>query len=177
MSCNCIATPCGCTETALTSPVTTVCNNAEPCEEITAFECVKYTGNDIYTLGINTNDRLDTVIKKMALYLTNPTCYSPTATCQSIKDFEILNIKTTEGTLFWSYPPAPAAITAVKLEYSTSPTFASGVVQVALASTYTQWTIINLLPNTTYYVRIKSSTSSSADCCISITLSFKTLTA
>ena len=93
------------------------------------------------------------------------------------KDFEILDIKTTEATVFWSYPPAPAAITAVKLEYSTSPTFASGVVQVALSSSYTQWTIINLVANTTYYLRIKSSTSSSADCCTSITLSFKTLTA
>ena len=177
MSCNCISTPCGCTETALTSPVTTVCNNTEPCEEITAFECVKYTGNNIYDIGINTGDRLDVVIKKLALYLTDPTCFDPTAVCQSIKDFEILDIKVTEGTVFWSYPGAPAAITAVKLEYSTSPTFATGVVQVALASTYTQWTIINLLANTTYYVRIKTSTSSSVDCCTSITLSFKTLTA
>ena len=177
MSCNCISTPCGCTETALTSPVTTVCNNTEPCEELTAFECVSYTGNNIYTLGVNTNDRLDVVIKKLALYLTNPACYDPTATCQSIKDFEILDIKTTEGTVFWSYPPAPAALTAVKLEYSTSPTFASGVVQVSLSSSYTQYTIINLVANTTYYLRIKSSTSSSADCCTSITLSFKTLTA
>jgi hypothetical protein len=177
MSCNCISTPCGCTETALTSPVTTVCNNTEPCEEITAFECVSYTGNNIYDIGINTGDRLDVVIKKLALYLTDPTCFDPTAVCQSIKDFEILDIKVTEGTVFWSYPGAPAAITAVKLEYSTSPTFATGVVQVALASTYTQWTIINLLANTTYYVRIKTSTSSFADCCTSITLSFKTLTA
>lgn len=176
MNCNCQATPCGCTETTLTSPVTTVCNNAEPCEEITNFECVNYTGNDIYTLGINTNDRLDVVFKKMALYLTNPSCYNPSATCQSIKDFEILDIKTTEASIFWSYPPAPAAITAVKLEYSIDPTFVSGVVQVPLASTYTQWTIINLLANTTYYVRIKSSTSLSVDCCTSITLSFKTLT-
>jgi len=176
MNCNCQATPCGCTETTLTSPVTTVCNNAEPCEEITNFECVNYTGNNIYTLGINTNDRLDVVIKKMALYLTNPSCYDPSAACQSIKDFEILDIKTTEASIFWSYPPAPAAITAVKLEYSIDPTFVSGVVQVPLASTYTQRTIINLLANTTYYVRIKTSTSLSVDCCTSITLSFKTLT-
>jgi hypothetical protein len=88
-----------------------------------------------------------------------------------------LNIKVTEGTVFWSYPPAPAAITAVKLQYSTDPTFATGVVQVALSSSYTQWTIINLLANTNYYVRIKTSTSVSVDCCTSITLNFKTLTA
>jgi len=177
MSCNCISTPCGCTETALTSPVTTVCTNAEPCEEITAFECVLYTGNNIYDIGINNGDRLDVVIKKLALYLTDPTCYDPTAVCQSIKDFEILDIKSTEATLFWSYPPAPAAITAVKLEYSTDPTFAVGVTQVPLNNTYTQWTAINLVANTTYYVRIKTSTSVSTDCCVSITLSFKTLTA
>lgn len=177
MSCNCISTPCGCTETALTSPVTTVCNNAEPCEEITAFECVLYTGNNIYDIGINNGDRLDVVIKKLALYLTDPTCYDPIATCQSIKDFEILDIKTTECTVFWSYPAAPAAITAVQLQYSTDPTFVTGTVSVDLANTYTQYTLINLLANTTYYLKINSSTSSSANCCTSITLSFKTLTA
>lgn len=177
MSCNCISTPCGCTETALTSPVTTVCNNAEPCEEITAFECVLYTGNNIYDIGINNGDRLDVVIKKLALYLTDPTCYDPTAVCQSIKEFEILDVKTTESTVFWSYPPAPAAITAVKLQYSTDPTFGTGVTDVSLSSSYTQYTIINLLADTTYYLRILTSTVSSPDCCTSITLSFKTLTA
>lgn len=176
MSCNCISTPCGCTETALVSPVTTVCNNAEPCEEITAFECVKYTGNNIYDIGINNGDRLDVVIKKLALYLTDPACFDPTSVCQSIKDFEILDIEVTGGTVFWSYPGAPATISLVKLEYSTDPTFTVGVIQVPLANTYTQFQIINLLANTTYYVRIKTSTSVSVDCCTSITLSFKTLT-
>ena len=171
MSCNCQTPQCGCTETALTSPVTTACNNAEPCEEITNFECVKYTGNDIYTLAINTNDRLDIVIKKLVTYITQG--YNPTAPCQSIYDFEISNIKSTEATIFWSYPPAPAATTAVQLVYWI---VGQPTVLIDLSSSYTQWTINNLLANTTYYVRIKSSTSVSVDCCISITLSFKTLT-
>jgi hypothetical protein len=72
---------------------------------------------------------------------------------------------------------ASARATGYYLDVSTDPTFATGVVQVALSSSYTQWTIINLLANTNYYVRIKTSTSVSVDCCTSITLNFKTLTA
>lgn len=174
MSCNCKSTPCGCVETSLTSPVTTVCSNIEPCEEITGFECVKYMGNDIYSLGILEGDRLDVVIKKLALYLTDPICYDTTAVCQSIKDFKILDIASTTASVFWSYPPVPAAVSSVKLQYDTDPTFGSPVT-VSLANTYTSYSIINLTANTTYYVRFISSTVSSADCCESITLSFKTL--
>lgn len=174
MSCNCKATPCGCVETTLTSPVTTVCNNTEPCEEVAEFQCVEYTGNDIFSLGILEGDRLDVVIKKLALYLTDPTCYDPTAVCQSIKDFKILDIASTTASVFWSYPPAPAAITTVKLQYDTDPAFGSAVT-VSLNNTYTSYSVINLTANTTYYVRFISSTALSADCCESIILSFKTL--
>lgn len=174
MSCNCKKTNCGCVEPTLTSPVTTVCNNTEPCEEITGFECVKYNGNDIYSLGINNGDRLDVVIKKLALYLTDPLCYNTAASCQSIKDFSVVDIASTTASVFWSYPPAPAAVSSVKLEYSTDPTFATSTI-VSLTSTYTSYNIINLTANTTYYVRFVSSTVSSPDCCESIVLSFKTL--
>ncbi len=172
MACNCNTNPCGCQDVRLTAPVTT-CVNTEPCEEIIFTECVSYTGNDIYTLGINNGDRMDVVLKKLALYLTDPTCYDPTATCQAIKDFEIDNVVATEATIYWTVPASPAAITDVKIQYSTDPAFCTVNTQVVTG--YSQWTIINLLQDTTYYVRMVTSTAVSVDCCTSITLSFKTL--
>jgi hypothetical protein len=177
MSCNCQAKPCGCEDTKLVSPVTTTCSTSELCDEIINFGCVKYTGNNIYTIDIKNGERLDAVVKKLVLYLTNPNCFNPLATCQSIKDFNIGSIKQTEATINYIVPAAPATIVSTKLQWSTDPTFVSGVSsQVILVNATPKWTIINLSANTTYYVRLLTSTSASADCCTSITLSFKTLT-
>jgi hypothetical protein len=177
MSCNCQPKPCGCEDTKLVSPVTTECAISELCDEVVSFECVKYTGNDIYTIDIKKNERLDLVVKKLVLYLTNPNCFNPLATCQSIKNFNISNVKQTEATISYTVPGAPATITSTKLQWSTDPAFVTVTgSQSILVSATPKWTIINLSANTTYYVRLLTSTSGSADCCTSITLSFKTLT-
>ena len=110
MSCNCQAKPCGCEDTKLVSPVTTTCSTSELCDEIINFGCVKYTGNNIYTIDIKNGERLDAVVKKLVLYLTNPNCFNPLATCQSIKDFNIGSIKQTEATINYTVPSAPATI-------------------------------------------------------------------
>lgn len=173
MSCNCNNNPCGCTDTTLTSPVTTVCNNTEPCEELVYTECVSYNGNNIVDIPINNNDRMDIVIKKIVSYLTNPTCFDITAECQAIYDFEVQGITSTAATVFWTVPGAPAEITSVKIEYSTSPTFGTSTIVTVTAAT--QWSLINLIPNTEYYIRMITGTDAEVDCCTSITLNFKTL--
>ena len=117
------------------------------------------------------------ISKKCILPYTLNLIFYPLATCQSIKDFNIGSIKQTEATINYTVPIAPATIASTKLPWSTDPTFASGVAsQVILVAATPKWTIINLAANTTYYVRLLTSTSASADCCTSITLSFKTLT-
>lgn len=173
MSCNCNNKPCGCEDTKLTSPITTYCKNQEPCEEAVFTECVEYNGNDIVDIQINSGERLDETIKKLVLYLTNPTCFDPTATCQAIKNFEVLGITSSEATVYWDIPAAPAALTAVTVEYSTDPTFATGV--AADATGLTEYKMINLINFTDYYIRFKTSTDGNPDCCTSITLKFKTL--
>jgi hypothetical protein len=173
MSCNCNTKPCGCQDTKLTTPLTTYCKNQEPCEEAVFTECVEYNGNNIVDIEIKNGERLDTTLKKFVLYLTNPTCFDPTATCQAVKDFEVLDITSTEGTVFWVVPGAPAAITAVTLEYSTDETFATSI--TADVTGMTQYKIINMIADTEYYIRLKTSTAGSPDCCTSITLNFKTL--
>lgn len=173
MSCNCNNKPCGCQDTKLTTPLTTYCKNQEPCEEAVFTECVEYNGNNIVNIEIKNGERLDTILKKLVLYLTNPACFDPTATCQAIKDFEVLDINSSEGTVFWVVPGAPAAITAVTLEYSTSKTFVTST--VVTVTGLTQYKIINMIPNTDYYIRLKTSTLGSPNCCTSITLNFKTL--
>jgi hypothetical protein len=172
MSCNCNK-PCGCVDTTLTSPVTALCNNAEPCEEVVYAGCVAYTGNNIVDAGISTGDRMDIIVKKLVMLYTNPECIDPTATCQAITDFQVLSITTTGAIVYWSVPGAPATISAVTLEYSTDPTFATSTTVDVTAST--QWTIINLLPNTNYYVRMITGTTLVPECCTSVTLNFKTL--
>jgi hypothetical protein len=173
MSCNCNNKPCGCQDTKLTTPLTTFCKNQEPCEEAVFTECVEYNGNNIVDIQIKKGERLDETLKKFVLYLTNPTCFDPTATCQSIKNFEVLGITSTVGTVFWVVPGAPAAITAVTLQYSTDETFATSI--TADVTGMTQYKIINMIANTEYYIRLKTSTAGSPDCCTSITLNFKTL--
>lgn len=173
MSCNCNTKPCGCEDTKLTTPLTTYCKNQEPCEEALFAECVEYGGNDIVDIAINSGERLDTILKKLVLYLTNQSCFDPTATCQSIKDFEILGITSSEATVYWSVPGSPAAITAVTLEFSTDPTFATST--TADATGLTEYKIINMLADTDYYLRFKTSTDGNPDCCTSITLKFRTL--
>jgi len=173
MSCNCNSNPCGCQDVRLTAPVTT-CANTEPCEEIIFGACVTYTGNDIYDIPVNNGDRLDEVIQKWVLYMTNPGCFDQTSPCQAIRTFSIDNVQPTEATIYWVVPGAPADIVSVTLEYSTDPTFTTGV-NSQVVTGYTQWTIINLLQDTTYYVRFKTSATEDPDCCTSITMYFKTL--
>lgn len=69
-------TPCGCednqiTITNCTEPVPTPpeCTNGEKCTEITDAHCVQYTGEDIESLGIDKNDRLDEILNKLSVNL------------------------------------------------------------------------------------------------------------
>lgn len=66
---------CGCTDTAYTTPVTTVCLPACPprCSEYTSAACVVIS-DGINDLGIHPGETLESILQRIALILTNPLC-------------------------------------------------------------------------------------------------------
>jgi hypothetical protein len=82
MACNCTKCnpnkPCGCSDPALTNPCSyTDCSvGSERCSEITCTECVSYCGTSFQVgastevIKIETGDRLDSIIQKFALMIS-----------------------------------------------------------------------------------------------------------
>lgn len=77
--------PCGCGDTGLTTPPpcttgTPACPTPDPCPETFCAGCVVYCGDGIIDLGINQGDRMDVIMQRLALFLTNPGCIAPVFT-------------------------------------------------------------------------------------------------
>ena len=66
---------CGCTDSAYTTPVATVCLPACPprCSEYISAACVVLS-DGINDLGIHPGETLESILQRMALILTNPLC-------------------------------------------------------------------------------------------------------
>jgi len=84
MSCN-HKIPCGCGDTGLTTPTscntgTNECPSPDLCPETFCAGCVVYCGDSIVDLGINQGDRMDVILQRLALFLTNPGCITPVNT-------------------------------------------------------------------------------------------------
>ena len=81
MGCNCskCSSRCGCADTALTNPCTyTDCSvGSERCDDVQCAECVSYCGTSFQIgnpgtlLQINKGERLDSIIQKFAMILSN----------------------------------------------------------------------------------------------------------
>jgi hypothetical protein len=86
MSSNCKHTvPCGCEDTPLTSGTpcasgTPECPTPDPCPETFCAGCVVYCGDSIADIGIDQGDRMDVILQRLALFLTNPGCITPVNT-------------------------------------------------------------------------------------------------
>jgi len=77
--------PCGCEDEHLTTPPpcetgTEECPSPDPCPETFCAGCVVYCGDSIVDLGINQGDRMDVIMQRLALFLTNPSCITPVLT-------------------------------------------------------------------------------------------------
>lgn len=66
---------CGCTDTAYTTPVTSVCLPACPprCSEYMSAACIVLS-DGINDLGIHPGETLESILQRIALILTNPLC-------------------------------------------------------------------------------------------------------
>lgn len=168
---------CGCKDVPFNMPLSysndpTVCPvNSEKCTEIFDMACICYQGPDIVELNILQGSRLDEVLQKLILAITNSGCSSfedPTA-CQSTINILLENITTTSFQISWD---AVAIATGYSVEYkaATSLTWLIRPTTVGLTDT-----IVGLLPDTIYDVRVN--TLCATGTCYSLNLRIKTLSA
>lgn len=165
---NCKNKNCGCNDTALTTPAPCSCNvvtcpTPDICSETWSDCCVIHTGDTIADIGINKGERLCDILQKLTLMITNPDCVIPGAECGSAIGFKSTTITSTALGLFWG---AVTGATGYVVEYRvpTTPTWTT-----LPSVTVNTATISSLLPNTDYYVRVKT-VCESVSTCYSVTL-------
>src|SRR5690606_12368104 len=73
---------CTCTNpfTTLNCEPLTLCDNPDPCSETFCAECLVYCGETIVDLGIEKGERMDVILQRLTLFLTNPDCITPVLT-------------------------------------------------------------------------------------------------
>ncbi len=169
--CACAA-GCGCSDLPLSTcmPCTPpVCGNGDPCPETFSSGCAVYTGDSIMDLNILKGDRVDTIIQKLALLITNPGCAYPTSPCMSVLGLQSVNITATTASLKWLTVPIA---TSYQVEYRATTSVTWLLNPVVLNSANPIDLIGVLLPNTSYFVRVRTICGTS---CYSLTILIKTL--
>jgi len=168
----CKTKPCGCLDVGLTTPTpcehdTVSCPDPDPCPETFSDDCVVHTGDPIVELGINTGDRLSNILQLIALWYTNPSCVQPGVACSSPLGLHSIAITTTTVKVGWN--PTTTA-TAYEVEYREINTL-SWTVNPQVTTTVD--TIGGLLPNASYYIRVKP-VCALPSLCYSVTILVKT---
>jgi len=166
---------CGCKDVPFNMPLTysnnpTVCPvDSEKCTEVFDMGCICYQGPDIVELNILQGSRLDEVLQKLILAITDPGCatFSNPTACQSAINILIENITTTSFQISWD---AVTSATGYSVEYkaSTSLTWLVRPTVVTLTDT-----LVGLTPDTIYDIRIN--TICALGTCYSLNLRIKTL--
>jgi len=169
---SCRTKPCGCNDVGLTTQSAcghVDCPNPEQCAETFSGECIVYTGDTIIDANIQYGDRFNEIVQKLVLMFTNPMCIDPTSSCQSPIGLMSTAITTTAVTVKWL--PAPGAI-SYNLEYKQPSDLSWMVIGPILPVPTPMQTIINLIPNTDYLIRVTSNCASTT--CTSLTIQVKT---
>lgn len=175
--CKCKKDTCACASNAL--PIappcgqgTVDCPDQEACSETFSAGCIVYTGDSIVDLGINKGDRVDNIIQRLAMMITNPGCIEPTSLCQASLNLRSTYIYPTIIQLAWD---SNISATQYNIEYK----LASDTVWIQSAAilpgAYPIASIGNLSPDEEYYIRVKSTCASGI--CYSLTISVTTLEA
>lgn len=177
MSCNkCNKSRCGCQDVPINMPNTysndpTICpEDSEPCSEVFDMACICYQGDDIVELDIKKGSRLDEVLQKLILAITNPGCatFSDITACQSPLNVTLSNITTTTFVVSWDSVPAALQYS---VEYKDANT-TTWLIQPAVTAPTLTDTIVGLTPDTVYDVRINAICS--AGSCYSLNIRIKT---
>lgn len=159
------STPSSCTSG------TTDCPNPDPCAETFSDACIVHTGDEIVDTGIATGDRLDVILQRLSLFVTNPGCITPGSTCLSVLGLKSTYI--TSNTIKLSWLPSSTA-TGYTVEYKPSSSSSWTLnPSIGLPDSPTD-SIGGLTSGTDYDIRVSSTCSSGS--CYSVTIKVTTLT-
>ena len=184
MACNCskCSGGCGCADTALTNPCTyTDCSvGSERCDDIQCAECVSYCGTSFQIgapgtlLQITKGERLDSIIQKFAMILSNGLGVCTSNDLQH-DPFNVYAGTITSGTASILWNGTWSGSTGVNIYYNTQ--IAPGAWVLAnpapIVTTIFDYTITNLLANTAYKVKVVNVGNSPS--CKPIEILFSTL--
>jgi hypothetical protein len=158
----------------------TVCPpDSESCTELFPAECVCWPGPDLTQFDIRTGDRMDEVLRKLVLTVSNlcsgisdcEECsdYSNANACLSPLNLSFTNITTTSLTLNWD---GSGNVVNYNIEFKEPSSLTWSLLPAVVAPT-TNATIIGLTPDTVYEFRIIGVCATTS--CYSLTVREKTL--
>ena len=168
---------CGCKDSALTIPPNyitdpAICPDPEECSELFDMNCICYNGDPIVELDINPGDRMNELIQKLVLAITNPGCAQygdPLATCKSVLNFESNVITDNSISVVWDLE---ALGLTYQLEYKET-VATTWLINPSLGPTINADTAGGLLPDTWYDLRVNTFCTTGS--CYSVTIRIKTL--
>jgi len=184
MACNCTkcSSKCSCSDTALTNACTyTDCSTgSERCDDVQSASCVSYTGTSFQIgpastrITITSGERLDSIIQKYAMILSNGlgTCTSSDVQHDPYNVYAGVITSSTASVIWdgiWS------SSTGLNVYYDTqiAPTGWTLVNSTPIVTTVSNYTITNLVASTAYKVKVVDNGNSAA--CKPIEILFSTL--
>jgi hypothetical protein len=149
------------------------CDSKETCTEVFDMHCICYQGEDIVEYDIQKGDRLDEVMQKILLALSNPACssFGDLLACQSPINLTISNITSQSFDIAWD--PTPLA-TSYVVEYKDA-TSGTWLLNPTVKAPTTNDSVIGLLPERVYDIRINAICP--AGTCYSLNIRIATLPA
>jgi len=186
MACNCnkcnTNKNCGCNDSALTTPCTySDCSiGSERCEDVQCAECVSYCGTTFEVGNVNnlikieSGERLDSIIQKFALILSQGLgpCTSDDLHHAPYNVFAT-DITDSSALIQWNNISTETVTFSVEY-YDTSVGLPWLVATTGLLNTVSSYALSTLLPAKNYKVRIVSTDSLLSDC-TSVVILFDTL--
>lgn len=178
MSCTkCNTDRCGCGDVPINMPPSfsndpSICPvDAEPCSEVFLMECICYNGPDIVELDIKQGTRLDEVLQKLILAVTNVGCtdFIDPTTCESPINLTIANLTDSSFDISWDAVTSAISYT-VEFKDAISPTW---LLQPSITAPVVSDTIVGLTPETVYDIRVNAICA--AGSCYSLNIRIKTL--
>ena len=175
MSCNkCKSQRCGCGDTPINMPNSfsndpSICPpNSESCSEVFDMACICYQGDDIIEYDVKKGDRLDEVLQKILIALSNPGCsdFGDDTACQSPINLMVSNLTDTGLTISWDATPLATSYT-VEYKNAAIPTWT-----LNSAVTSPTDTITGLSSETVYDIRVNATCP--AGSCYSLNIRIQT---
>lgn len=170
---SCKTKKCGCADVGLTTPTPCVhdtfsCPNPDPCPETFSACCTIYNRDTIVDIDLKNGDNLCKAMQLITLWLTNPLCIQPNATCKSVVNFFSTTITSSTIGLGWVANGTPDTY---QIEYKEAAAV-SWTLNTSVSNTTFADAIGGLTANTAYHIRLKSTCN--ATICYSVTIEVKT---